>query len=148
MLQLRLDIPTLRALFPENSNAQIELSQAVVAEIVRKLPANFDLQDAVTTAIAKLPPVEGMMKTHYSSNGLTSGILNQIQKEAERVRNQYIEETVRRKSTEMSEEWFEKVDQLIEEAVNKRLNLLEESIKLQVNNLITAKVSAIVKSVG
>lgn len=148
MIQLKLDTPTLRVLFPENSKAQIELSQSVVAEIVRRLPANFDLQNAVATAIAKLPAVEGMMKVHYSSNGLTSGILNQIQKEAERVRNQYIEETVRRKSAELSEEWFEKVNELIENAVNKRLSTLEESIQLQVNSLITSKLSAVIKSIS
>ncbi len=154
---IKLDASAIRELFPEGSEARLELSRAVVAETIRKMDTKI-INQLTKVMAEEMKPVLNEMENQariYSNNLLEQNRYDKPLSETAKARVKsfievHFESVIQRLVKEKLESLTanqQKIDERIEYIVDSKLKASDAYISQKANQLLTAKIDAIIKNV-
>jgi hypothetical protein len=145
-ISLKLDTAALQTLFPEGSEARLELQQAVIANIVEKMPASSQLEDYVYKQFIKKQFVDVLNSSSDSFH-----FKERLHDAAKKVVNDMFDEQIYTVTqilhSRMRDEKYDKLAQSLNDKLDSFFQRQEKDIIHNIRRIITEKMNNIVAGV-
>lgn len=144
-ISLKLDTAAVNSLFPEGSEARLQLQQAVINNVVDRMPSNSNLEAYVYDQFIKKQFVDLLTQNNKSvefNNKMTNSALVTVGK----LIDQTFAEATRKAFDQMEKEKINELQEKLKEKVDDFFLDQQQHIIYQIRKNITAKVEQIVNT--
>lgn len=145
-ISLKLDTAAVESLFSEGSEARLQLQQAVINNVVDRMPTNSDLEVYVYNKFIEKQFVDLLTQNHKTvefNNKMTNAALNSV--------GQLIDQTfagvTREAFNQLEKEKFNELQEKLKKSVDQFFLEQQQHIIYQVRKHITIKMEEIVNTV-
>lgn len=156
-MTIKLDASAIRELFPEGSEARLELSRAVIAETIRKMDTKIISQLTKVMADEMKPVLDEMEKRSRENAAtllenksyglpLTDGVKEKIKTLISYHFGSQIEQAAKSALEPILADQ-KKIDERLEYVVDTKLKAADAYISQKASQLLSAKIDAIIKNV-
>ena len=143
-IQLKLDTSAVESLFPEGSEARLTLQQAVIQNIVDRMPSSSGMEDFVYQQFIKKQFVDVLM-----NNTESFAFKQKLEKVAKKVIDdlfdQQIYQVIQTLYNQLHNDKFEQLEQKLDKKIEIFFIQHEQNILVNTKSIITRRMSAIVQ---
>lgn len=143
-IQLKLDTAAVESLFPEGSEARLTLQQAVIQNIVDRMPSSSGMEDFVYQQLIKKQFVDVLMN-NTESFAFKQKLEKVTKKVIDDLFDQQIYQVTQTLYNQLRNEKFEQLQQKLDEKLERFFSQHEQNILANAKSVITHRMSAIVQ---
>lgn len=150
-ISIKLDAAAVRELFPEGSQARLDLSQSVIAETVRRLPAKSEIQDFTTRHVLQYftnSALEKHMNNQSWGNSLSEKTKQLVQAEAASQFRKFSEDFVQKEMTKKVQEMKDSILSQLKLSIDNQLSIVAPFLEQEARRYIINHITNIVQRSG